>query len=383
MKYYKFIIMRYFVYCFICALLYGCTTENDLEDNSSQNIHIIDINDAKIDRENSGLTIDHFIKLDTPDKALIDQIAKVICYDEKLYILTTIPYNSVYIFSSKGAFLHKFTNGRANNELIYPFDISIDEYNNELLILDNYRIIKRFTPDGRYISQKTLAYPQLYVESIGREGTELFFSPNISFKSQFSGYHMERRGKLAGIYKSLYAGKTYLNSGVLTKLTQDSVLLCPLFSDTIYLYNMQRGKFDPYFVLNSGNRSANRPSRLETFEDLSTYLQAIKQNRWYSGPNHVLLSDGRLFFHYGPTDRWSVFDSHSRTTTIYERMFDELPNCFGKAGQNDNKLIYAYDIVWLQGYYHKHPPVSPIAKEIARACENEEDNPIVVFAKIK
>lgn len=68
------------------------------------NIHIIDINDAKIDRENSGLTIDHFIKLDTPDKALIDQIAKVICYDEKLYILTTIPYNSVYIFSSKGAF---------------------------------------------------------------------------------------------------------------------------------------------------------------------------------------------------------------------------------------------------------------------------------------
>ena len=177
--------MRYFVYCFICALLYGCTTENDPEDNSSQNIHIIDINDAKIDRDNSGLTIDHFIKLDTPDKALIDQIAKVICYDEKLYILTTIPYNSVYIFSSKGAFLHKFTNGRANNELIYPFDISIDEYNNELLILDNYRIIKRFTPDGRYISQKTLAYPQLYVESIGREGTELFFSPNISFKSQF------------------------------------------------------------------------------------------------------------------------------------------------------------------------------------------------------
>ena len=65
-------------------MLYGCTTENDLEDNSSQNIHIIDINDAKIDRENSGLTIDHFIKLDTPDKALIDQIAKVICYDEKL-----------------------------------------------------------------------------------------------------------------------------------------------------------------------------------------------------------------------------------------------------------------------------------------------------------
>ena len=91
--------MRHFIYCFICALLYGCTTENDLEDNSSQNIHIIDINDAKIHRENSGLTIDHFIKLDTPDKALIDQIAKVICYDEKLYILTTIPYNSVYIFS--------------------------------------------------------------------------------------------------------------------------------------------------------------------------------------------------------------------------------------------------------------------------------------------
>ena len=65
----------------MCALLYGCTTENDPEDNSTQNIHIIDINDAKIDRDNSGLTIDHFIKFDTPDKALIDQIAKVICYD--------------------------------------------------------------------------------------------------------------------------------------------------------------------------------------------------------------------------------------------------------------------------------------------------------------
>lgn len=95
--------MRHFIYCFICALLYGCTTENDLEDNSSQ-IYISLISMMQIDRENSGLTIDHFIKLDTPDKALIDQIAKVICYDEKLYILTTIPYNSVYIFSSKGAF---------------------------------------------------------------------------------------------------------------------------------------------------------------------------------------------------------------------------------------------------------------------------------------
>lgn len=109
--------------------------------------------------EKAALQVVDAIKLQTTKKSLINQIAKIIKYGDYLFILTQVPQNNILIFKADGTFLTKITKGRANNEVIYPTDISIDEMNDRLFVLDFYRTFKVFSLDGKYLSHTPLSPP--------------------------------------------------------------------------------------------------------------------------------------------------------------------------------------------------------------------------------
>lgn len=106
----------------ILILLQSCSqNQSSSETHSTEAAKVLDINNIKINNTEPALSVSEVIKLETVgNKALINQISKIIRYDKQLYILTQVPQNGVFIFSDNGVFNCKIPKGRANNELLYP-----------------------------------------------------------------------------------------------------------------------------------------------------------------------------------------------------------------------------------------------------------------------
>ena len=359
-------------------LLNGCRTGCRTGSSGPEAACLIRMDRAEELRGQAPLNVDGFVKLQTTDEAVVGRIAKVVSCGERLYILTEVPQNDVFVFSDDGTFLYKLQKGRADNELVYPTDISVDEASGRLLVLDLYRSVKFYAPDGRYEAKVAFDQPQGYVESCGPHRAVLY-SMNMSGRKEHDGYFLDRTNRLRGIYRSAYEGEGYRLPGVLTKFAPDSVLLCPLFSDTVYLCTAG-GELQPRFIMECGGRSANDRERIRSLGSLAEYIDGTRAQRRYSGPEAVFYAHPRFFFHYGQPGKWAVYDAGLDETTLYSRMFDDLPACYGKAGQDGRRAIYAYDIAHLLGYFERHPPQTDMGRRIAAVCTDEEENPILVFA---
>lgn len=111
-------------------------------------------------------------------------------------------------------------------------------------------------------------------------------------------------------------------------------------------------------------------------------MEPIDKKHYYSGPKNPLWANGKLLFGFQNADEaFNIYDTQTQTLTTYEKLFEELPNYYGRAGQSGELIIYPYNIPWLKKHFEKHPPVSEQGKRIEAMCANEDDNPIVVFAK--
>lgn len=371
---------RFFLYSIVLILyLSSCERRASIPVLNASS-YTIDIS-AQQPSENAILKIARVIKLQTIQESLINRISKIISYDNYLFILTDTPQNSVFIFDSNGIFQTKITKGRARNELFYPTDISVDETSRQLCVLDYYRTVKRFSFKGKYLSQSSLSNPQFSLESVGDDGFYLCYMLNMSSKNQYTGYYGKEH--LMGVYKCPFVSdKAYLIGG-LTKIHQDSVLMAPVFSDTVYLFNTQTAHFDPYFIFDYHNKSANRIELIRECKDLKDYMKPVETKGFYPGPSTVQFIKGRLIFNFlRRKDTFYIFDTRQQSLTVHTKLFEDLPNYYGKIGQSKHHLIYAYDIPLLKKYFEKHPPVTEQGKQIEAMCVNENDNPIVIFANI-
>ena len=177
----------------------------------------------------------------------------------------------------------------------------------------------------------------------------------MTSKNQFTGYY--GKDELTGIYKCPYSAKGYANLAYLSKFHQDSILVAPFFSDTVYLFNMRTAALDPYIIFDFHGKSANQIDRIRECKSLNDYLEPIETEGFYSGPMNLVFINGKLWFGFRKTeDAFNMFDTRTQTLTTYEKLFDELPNYYGKAGQNGELLIYPFEIPRLKEHFEEHPP---------------------------
>ena len=365
----------------ILILLQSCSqNQSSSETHSTEAAKVLDINNIKINNTEPALSVSEVIKLETVgNKALINQISKIIRYDKQLYILTQVPQNGVFIFSDNGVFNCKIPKGRANNELLYPMDIALDESTGNLLVLDLYRSVKVFSATGKYKKLINLDIPLFHLEHM-RNDDLVFYSSNIA-KNTHNFYCYDQDRKLKGLYKNLYKGKPYLFSDILTKLNPDSLFVHSVFSDTIYLYRPEYKSLQPFFIMDYGGKGVNE--NISELNDVGSHLQYAQKNNRYIGLQIAYYHNKKLFFSFsrGKADYWAVFSEADNRLTAYEKLFDELPNHYGLTGHAAEHVIYAYDIPWLKKHFEKHPPGTEQGKRIEAMCANEDDNPIIVFAK--
>ena len=130
-----------------------------------------------------------------------------------------------------------------------------------------------------------------------------------------------------------------------------------------------------------GGKGVNE--NISELNDVGSHLQYAQKNNRYIGLQIAYYHNKKLFFSFsrGKADYWAVFSEADNRLTAYEKLFDELPNHYGLTGHAAEHVIYAYDIPWLKKHFEKHPPVTEQGKRIEAMCANEDDNPIIVFAK--
>ena len=370
--------IRCFLPLLAALLLNGCRTGS----SGPEAARLIRMDRTEEQTARAALNVDGFVKLQTPDEAVVGEIVKVIPSGDYLYVLTAAPRNEVFLFTAEGCLLRKIPKGRANNEIIYPTDISVDEASGNLYVLDNYRTVKEFTAEGVFRRSDTFREPQFFLEHTGSGDRLIFYNQNARHADGGSKCSVKSmsRGKMQGIYRNGAAFDGAFNPGYLTKFDRDSLLVCPIFSDTIYLY--AAGRLAPCFVFDFAGKSANTPQRLQNFRDFFDYASATRSGAFCSGARFVTFIGGKMVFALGGRE-WFVYEQHTGRLTAHEHLFDDLPDLYAKIGQDSRRAIYAYDIAHLLGHFERHPPQTDMGRRIAAVCTDEEENPILVFATIQ
>lgn len=351
-------------------LLSGCNSRPSVRRSEAR--YTIDIERAEVRKDGAAFDVTDAVKLEMTDGAIVNQVDKIVVCDDRLVILTKIPQNDVFIFGRDGRFRSKINKGRANYEIQYPTDISVDEKSGRLLILDKYRMVKSYSLEGKFIGSFEFSEPQFYLECIGRE--RYLFYGMTAFDNPFLAYFGTGDGALRGIYEPRHRYSLALQ-GYLSKIAPDCSMICPIFSDTIYRFDARAVRPEPWIVFDLHGRSANS----ESYDDVEEYRKSGR----YSGGLACHYVDGKLAFGLYTHDGFYVYDTKTDWLVCYPKLFEELPDLYGRQGQTDREVLFAYETGWLKGHFAEFPPETDCGRRIEAMCADEEDNPIILFATLR
>jgi hypothetical protein len=321
----------------------------------------------------------YYVKLETNDSCLISGVVKVIPFDNKLFILTQFGDGIVIVFDEAGKFLYKINKGRANNELMYPTDISINESSKTISILDVYRTIKTFDMDGNYINSQELNTPNMFIESIGKS-MFLLFDANINKQTDyFLSFFYNGQIKQQALYKTCNDMR-FLQASVFFKVNQNKVFIQHMFSDTIYNIN-KNDNIEPYCIIDFNGKSANKNlSEIKT--TYNHYIDEVKNNNYVYRMDNFSALDNILFFTV-KDNKNNYFITHNlsaKKSTVYTKLYDGLPNRYISSGRTNEYVIFCISVFELIEFFKTNEIKNDenIIK-LKYECINENDNPILLF----
>ncbi|MDR0559362.1 MAG: 6-bladed beta-propeller [Prevotellaceae bacterium] len=121
-----------------------------------ENSIVLDLNEFLSNRMiKTGEFIDYstLILLETTDKSLIAEINKLICTENRFFILDSDIGQNVLIFSSEGKFIRKIPKGGGPEDIVNPEDIAVDE-EKQVLIVHHKTGLSFFDFNGKFIKKE-------------------------------------------------------------------------------------------------------------------------------------------------------------------------------------------------------------------------------------
>ena len=204
----------------------------DFHKDSSFPIEIIDASLNNIKEEVSVFADYSFIRLETLDTCLLENIVKVDIQGDAVYLLSSYG-GKIYKFTGEGRYVWQLKQGNGPGELIFATDFFIDSLNHSVYVLDNYRELKVYSFDGEYMRTEPL--PTLAFLFTKKEDSFLCFDPNLKKKSNFN-FFVSQNGKIVmeGLRKrDGNRNVGYMPSNVFAFYSDDSVYVQHMLSDTI------------------------------------------------------------------------------------------------------------------------------------------------------
>lgn len=317
-------------------LLTGCKTNS-----ARENIEKISITLDEIDSE--AVFPDYsYIKLETNEDCLLENITKADISENYIYLLSSFGGN-IYKFSKEGDFLWKLNKGNGAGELIFPTDFMFDESSNTLLVLDNYRSVKKYTTDGKFIGKEEFESPAFLFEST--EYGYIRFNPNLTTNSS---HYIHAYQDSDIIFKGLPIKENvkkvaFMPSNVFVKLDkEDEYYIQHMLSDTIYRYRAVNNEIIPAFYIDTENKSIN--SQDIEFPDSRSFQQISQKENLIPGVSGLFVLGEKLYLmmYYHEKQWYIVYNQDDNTTTVRNRLCLGLPNSLRCVSRELDFVAYAY-----------------------------------------
>lgn len=366
--------MNKILYFTLLLLLFSCKN-HEKESVKSQDVIVVDIDNVSLSSLPAINDFD-FVNLEVTEASMLADIGKVISYKDKLYVLS-IAEPTVFIFSKLGKFEQKIQKGQGPGEILSVSDLAV--YNDTLFVLDNYRNIKMYSLEGEYLKDKMILKSPYFSFALNTGGMYLF-DPNINVKSDFNLCFVPNTGEREEFLKK---DKSFRDISILNynTFTNSEYVVWPL-SNIIYKMN-SKGEVNPIYEFDfkgkwiSGQDFKSAVTNADMCGGkLDDYVRWLK--------DFVPLKNGCFFsFKYHKKDYFVKYQDDK--LTIYSTLFENMPEMReSSVGCVGDSLVYTYSIADLKEYMEKYG-ISNEEKisSIYKICENEDANPVLVFASVK
>ena len=161
----------------LTAILLGCN-KNTSDDKNLRNYEIItiDLDNIKPIKLSEICKSIKYLKLETTETNAFGLVTKICISDNKMYLFSPYPFNTVSVFSIQGKFLYQLKRqGKGPGEYLDLQDMHVDEYI-ELLDHINKKIL-RFNLNGSFVNEYKIEIYADKFEKLNKD-TLIFFANN-------------------------------------------------------------------------------------------------------------------------------------------------------------------------------------------------------------
>ena len=403
--------MQKLIFFLLSLLLVGCSKKEDtstrfskeqiasLEINSTREINV---NTDSIEHVNLNgfLTKQSFdfgsmvkevklLTLESTDESMLDEIVKIIVTDSNIYIYDDYKGGSIVIFNKEGRFVKRIPYGQGPGEIYRLYDIDFDEKQN-VLIAYQQSYLMFFSPSGEFIKQDRLplgfynflTLPDGYLfKKLGRQG-----NGHLKSYQDHSLLFTNKKFKIIGAgMKCLpnivnYSGYNYLYRN------NDQIHITQTFCDTIFQFDAIRNRLFAKYILDYQKKKL--PEQYLT-GSLDEFKNAKKHHDYYYYLGQFLDTDSHnvFFLENDYIFAQTVIFRDKKTghlkggTTANFSLFEMPPIAFPTAAYKDF-FISLYDPS-NENPFMKNSTIITNKNEVDLSDMNEDDNPVLIFFKLK
>ncbi len=357
-----------FLFLCICSFfLSSCVKDKDVSVEII-NLKLEDADNAPVFSEYS------YISLETNDDALLENIVKVELLDDDIFILSSYGGN-IYHFTSSGKFVRKWLRGNGPGELIFPTDFFVDSNKKEIIVLDLYRTLKRYSFAGDFLAEEHKEIPYFSFTLHNRD--TLLFDSNLSEKSANQLAVYNPKGRREYLPKNTNLKKVgFMPSNVFAQRDDEHLYVSYILSDTIYDYSFKNDTILPAYYVDIDEPSITDLS--DTFFDSARDFDNMAND--ISEMSKLSYWNNNLFFivYYQKKYYYAMYNMVQKTVHLYSKLSNSLLNASHYVGRNEDGIICMYTISELKS-------MDLLDTELKRTVLNarEEDNPILVVYDFK
>lgn len=361
------------LYISLFLLLLACNNRE-----THKQLEIINASLDNVDNECAIFNDFSLVKLETNDSCLLENIVKVDMQDD-IYLLSSYGGN-IYKFTKEGNFIWSLKRGNGPGELLFATDFYVDYINKSLYVLDNYRDLKIYSFDGKYMESEPL--PNLCFLFTKKEDSFLLFDPNLKRKAN-SNFYVLRNGAIIkeGLQKKgNNRNVSYMPSNVFANYLNDNIYIQHMLSDTIYSYSLQNNILEPIFYIYTNKLSVNAQD-IE-FPDSHSFYQICKEKNLLPGIAGFSFYNDKIYLtiYYKEHPCYVVYDCKEQKTIVSNLLCKEVPNSIRCVGRNKNGITYCYNIEELSQYCNQGFSINDSLAKLMKSTKIE-DNPILITFK--
>lgn len=315
------------------------------------------------------------VRLETTDSCLLENIVKVDMQDD-IYLLSSYG-GKIHKFTKDGHFLWSLKQGNGPGELLFATDFYVDYRNKSLYVLDNYKELKIFSFDGKYVKSEPLSETAFLFTK--KDNSFLLFDSNLKRKSDFN-FYVSKDGVTVkeGLQKKENNRNVgYMPGNVFADYSDKDIYIQHMLSDTIYSYSLTDNKLKPAFYIYTNNLSVNAQDI--TFPDSHSFYQVCKEKNLLPGIAGLSFLNDKIYLimYYDEHPFYVVYDCKEEKSVVSTLLCKGFPNSTRCIGRSKNGITYCYDAEELSQYCDQE---SPINKSLAKLMESVkmEDNPVLV-----